>query len=46
MRENRLFVPESTEKYKKRKDLPLEMATFRHIAFIYNELNVKIHYRD
>ena len=46
MRENRLFVPESTEKYKKRKDLPLKTAIFRPIVFIYNELNVKIHYRD
>ena len=45
MRENRIFVAKSTEKDKKRKDLPLKTAIFAPITFIYNELKQKIHCR-
>lgn len=40
--ENTLFIPESTGKKKKRKDLWLKMHKIRHIPLYYNYLTIKI----
>jgi hypothetical protein len=46
MRENRIFAAKSTEKDKKRKDLPLKTAIFTPITFRDKELKRKIHCKD
>ena len=42
MRENCIFAAKSTEKDKKRKDLPLKMVILAYIILIYNKLYPKM----